>query len=322
MPVVKESIIEQIKNKQLRSCAILTHDNPDADAIGSAVALEQILLQSGKNKVVIITQNKISKTYSEILGKDRVDRINIPSIRYDIVFVLDCSYPERVRFDYRFLGNNVVVIDHHAGYKPYGKVYWCKKVPSTTLMIYELAKELNIQITPLLATSIYLGIDGDTLNFRTPNVTADTHRIVADLIECGADITLVHKIERIRKNVFDLLIKSWPSLMIDKQYKILWMTVTHQEIDDTKTDYSEVTSIIDILKTVQDMNVVLLFVVNGSKIYIQARSNTIDISKVLGEFNGGGHKYAAGGMCYSDSTYSTINRVVKFIKEEIDSKKS
>ena len=104
----QQEIIQSIIG--VNNIAIVMHDNPDSDAIGSAIALENALKQMNK-QVTIITQNKIKKKYLDVFGKNRVNKINIPNDFFDILFVLDCSEECRINLDIRGYSNKIIVID-------------------------------------------------------------------------------------------------------------------------------------------------------------------------------------------------------------------
>lgn len=325
MEDVKAQIIKNILNHNVYDIAIVVHNNPDEDAIGSAMALENVLNQLNKN-VTFITQNKINKKYINIVGKNRIKKINVPNNYFDAVFVLDCSEETRVGVDLYKLSDNIIVIDHHINFGRYGTLYWCENVIANTVMIYKLIKEMQergieISINKEIATALYMGLRGDSFNFRNPNVTAEAHEISAQLLKYGADIEEINNIERYPRSILQLEREVWSNVMFDQQYKIMYALINNDTIKNSNSTYAEASQIIDRMKLIQDVEVAVLFISTGSNVYIKIRSTKCDVAKVMEYYGGGGHKLAAGAVCFSDSPFSLMNAVIKKIKDEIDKSK-
>lgn len=319
----QQEIIQSIID--VNNIAIVMHDNPDSDAIGSAIALENALKQMNK-QVTIITQNKIKKKYLDVFGKNRVNKINIPNDFFDILFVLDCSEECRINLDIRDYSNKIIVIDHHNGFEPYGDIYWCEDVIANSMLIYKLIKMmmdvgLNVLLNSKIATALYMGIRSDSFNFRNPNVTPETHEICSELLKYNADTEYINELEKYSRGILKLEIFAFNSLLYDEHYKIIYTIITKDMIDSTHSTFEDASQIIDVLKLIKNVDVALLFISAKGKIYIKARSTKYNVSKVMKQFGGGGHKLAAGAVCFSDSSYSLMNSVVKAMRLEIENKK-
>lgn len=319
----QQEIIQSIID--VNNIAIVMHDNPDSDAIGSAIALENALKQMNK-QVTIITQNKIKKKYLDVFGKNRVNKINIPNDFFDILFVLDCSEECRINLDIRDYSNKIIVIDHHNGFEPYGDIYWCEDVIANSMLIYKLIKMmmdvgLNVLLNSKIATALYMGIRSDSFNFRNPNVTPETHEICSELLKYSADTEYINELEKYSRGILKLEIFAFNSLLYDEHYKIIYTIITKDMIDSTHSTFEDASQIIDVLKLIKNVDVALLFISAKGKIYIKARSTKYNVSKVMKQFGGGGHKLAAGAVCCSDSSYSLMNSVVKAMRLEIENKK-
>lgn len=317
---IKTQIIEQINDAS--NIAIIMHDNPDADAIGSAIALEEILKQLNKN-TAIITQNKIKKKYAQIFGKSRVNKYYLPNFYFDVLFVLDCSEQSRISIKLKDYSDNIIVIDHHKNFNPYGTIYWQENKISNSILIFYLIKELikqkyNVFFTEIIATALYMGISGDSFNFRNLNTTAETHQISAELIEYGADLEYVNEIEKYSRSILKLEKQVWDNLIYDEQYKIIYAVISPQTIKDAKSTYEDASQIINVMRLISDVDVAIVFIPFKNKVYIKTRSHSINVSRIMKLFGGGGHELAAGAVCYSDTTFSVVNSVIKKVKEAID----
>lgn len=315
-------IIDEIN--YANNIAIVMHNSPDADAIGSSAAFENILRQLDKH-VDIIIQSKINSAYSPVIGSKRVNKILIPNKVYDVLFILDCSEICRVNIEYLQFSCKIIVIDHHFGFESYGDIYWCENVPATAILIFELAKQLQeqkkIEINKKIATALYLGLRGDTLNFTTYDSTYDVHKIASELFLYNANIQQVNEIEQYNFSMVKLLGDIIKDIIYDSHYKIIYLYLTRENIYDCNTTFYDSAKIVDILRNIKNVNVAFLFIRNNNIMFIKARSNTINISSIIKSFGGGGHEHAAGCACYVDSSYSLINAVITKTKQKIDEMK-
>ena len=305
-----------------KNVAIIAHDNPDADAIGSMVALEELLKQCGK-KVTYIAQSKIKTKYKLLVGKKRVNKLLLPREFFDILFVVDCSAKSRIRVNLDEYSDEIVVIDHHIDFPKYGDIYWCEDVIANTILIYKLILYLqnrieNVKMTDKIATAIYLGIVSDSFNFRSNGVTKDVHKIASELLEYNVDLQFVNDVDALPRSITNLASEILKNIMYDSEYKIMYVNIMKSTIDSTFSTYEDASKIIDLLRNFRDVDVAVVFVTNKYNTYIKVRSRSLDVSKIMKEFCGGGHKCAAGAVCYSDDGMWLINSVIRKIKEEID----
>ena len=127
--------------------------------------------------------------------------------------------------------------------------------------------------------------------------------------------------ERYSRGILKLETFAFSSLLYDEHYKIIYTIITKDMIDETHSTFEDASQIIDALKLIKNVDVALLFISAKGKIYIKARSTKYNVSKVMKQFGGGGHKLAAGAVCFSNSSYSLMNSVVKAMRLEIENKK-
>lgn len=323
---IQSAIIQAITNPKLKTVAIVAHDNPDADAIGSMVALEEILKQLGK-KVTFIAQTKIKQKYKPLVGKKRTNKMLIPRDFFDILFVVDCSTKARIRLDIEEYSKMIIVIDHHLDFPEYGNIYWCENKIANTMLIYQLVFSLqrsgySIDITSKMATAMYMGIVSDSYNFRSKSITSEVHQVSADLLKYDVDTEYVNSVDAIPRTIIPLESEVLKNVLYDSEYKIIYVNISKSLIDKMCATYEDASQIIDILRNYKNVDVAVVFVTNSKNVYIKVRSRTIDVSKLMKEYGGGGHRYAAGAVCYADSGFWLINSVIRRIKDEIDLQKS
>lgn len=316
---LKQQIISKIKDKKNRNIAIVMHNKPDGDSIGSAIALEEALITIGK-KVDLIIHNKISDRYASIIGKNRVNKIFLPNEgkRYDLLIMLDFSDPNRTIDNLRRLSKTIIVIDHHIYTKPYGDIHLCENVSSTGIIVYSIIKKLTA-ITNSIATSIYLTIVADTLNFRNSNVDQKTHRVAAELIENGACLNTINEIMDGKALSFiHLMGQTLRDVQFDKNYKITYLAVTRDKVKAAKSSDEDVLLLIDQIRNIKNSDITFLFIEGISNVRISARSIKTPVNEILNHFGGGGHEKAAGCAIEDKSIDEVVEEVLDFTRKFIN----
>ncbi len=174
---------------QHESFLIAAHVGPDGDAIGSGLALKMALESLGK-RVEFISTDGVPQGCRFVPGWETVK--TQPSRVAPCFFILDCSgEPNRLAAPYEFVekASFKVMIDHHRTSQPIFDVNWIDaEQPATALMIFDLLKHLQIEITPPIAANLMCGLSTDTGHFRFPNTTPATLHAAAELVQLGANV--------------------------------------------------------------------------------------------------------------------------------------
>lgn len=318
----RNKIIEKIKDPKIKNVAIVMHNNPDGDCIGSSVALEEVL-KSYNKKVDIIMHNKVSKVFAPIIGKNRVDKFFIPyeDKIYDLTFMIDVSDFNRTYHDIRRISKQIVIIDHHIVSKqPKVNVYLNEHDASTGITIYKFIKFIS-PISSKIATALYLTIRSDTGNFKNSNTNSKVHEIAAELLLLGADIHCINAIYDDKSlNYLSLLSTVLPDIKIDKQYKIAYLIISKSSILNAKSNMKEAGMVIDLIKNIEDIDICFLLIENIDHVIIKGRSKYTNIISIFEEIGGGGHENSTGCLVYSDDVYRTKERLLQITKDYIDSK--
>lgn len=296
------------------------HNNPDGDCIGSAVALEEALKRNGK-KVDIIVQTKIAKKFAPIIGQNRVDKFIIPyeEKRYDLTFILDVADFNRTYYNIKYKSNKIVIIDHHLNENiPRVDYYLNENDASTGITVYKLIKQLS-PITETIATAIYLTIRDDTSNFKNSNTTSQTMSFASELLLYNANIQIVNSIYDYKTPAYiKLLSIVLKNVKIDIKNKIAYLIISKTDIIESKSNAKEAGLIIDLLKTIEGIDIALVFIETTHNVTIKARSKNFNVNNIITEFGGGGHECAAACVLPSDDIYMTKDRVVTRFIEEIN----
>jgi phosphoesterase RecJ-like protein len=291
---VPSDIISFLKKEN--SFFLATHINPEADALGSAIALSMALGILGK-KTVVYDRDGVPEFYKFLPRHERVVRstANILPSEMNLV-LLDCNTPERAgieRLDFR----RVAVIDHHRTEKAFGDIKWIvPEAAATGMMIFYLLKELGVKLTYEMAVNLYTAIAIDTGTFRFGNTTSDVLRVAAELADAGARPGFISNnlYEAWTGKRFRLLVMMLNTLEITDG--VTFTRVTREMFNKTGTGPEDTENFAGFPRMVKDVIISAFFRETGDdewKVSLRSKGDT-DVAKIAESFKGGGHKNAAG----------------------------
>lgn len=310
---------------------IITHYNPDGDAIGSSLGLKHYLNAKGLNAEIVVPNDfpKFLKwmpeakkiTIAEYKRKKAWEMIDDA----DVVFILDFNASHRAG---DLVGPWIekakgvkILIDHHQQPENFDFVYSDTSIPATSQMVYHFieAMEEKKLVNKEIAESLYTGIMTDTGGFRFRSTSATTHRIVADLIEKGADPAMISSNTWDTNTISRLhllsLILGRMEVVKDGQVAILWLKRDElQEFGFQKGDTEGFVNYgLSILGT--KMSAFFMEDLYQDFIKISFRSkDDVDVNQFSRKyFNGGGHINAAGGKYFKD-----LEATIEDFKERIE----
>jgi phosphoesterase RecJ-like protein len=299
---------------------ITAHVRLDGDALGSELALYLMLKDLGK-EAVICNQDPTPQHYRFLPSEEAIvhDAENIGL--YDVGFILDCSELDRV-------GNiaadvsrmkTLINIDHHVSNSGFSHLRLLDaKASSTGELLYRLMRKMHVKMTKDICTNLYAAILTDTGGFRYSNTHQDTLRAAGDLVEGGADP------QWISENIYEsdppaklqLLTKVLETLELDPDLKTASMVVTYEHLRQTGATMENTDGFIDIPRTVQGINIAMLYTQMGEKQYkLSLRSKgKVNVEKIASKFGGGGHVNAAACRIEGD-IHEIKSRVREAVKE-------
>lgn len=307
-------IFEEIKKAQ--TILIMTHENPDGDAIGSTVALYEALKNLGKDVDMVVPS--FAKTFNYL---NSIDKIKDSSMnKYDLGFVLDCANYERIgqnncEFD---RCKTKVVIDHHISNANYGDINHIEpETASCTQVLYYLFKEWGIEITTDIGEALITGSLTDTAGYSNNNVDKFTFMMAADLI----DIVDIHKIYYqvlLKKSMaqYNLMKMTLERLELLENGKIAFSYITEEDIDNYGVQVGEHEGLIDLGRNIDGVEV-SIFMREDDGYRVSFRSNgAANVSEIAKKFGGGGHIMAAGAKI-DGSFKETKDKVLLETKKEL-----
>ncbi len=289
---------------------IAGHIYPDVDALGSQLALGNILESLGKN-VVLYGEEVVPKRLNFMPGSDRITS-SLQWDSFDCAIALDCGDSFRLgkEMDNFLKIHPLVVLDHHSGHQEFGDARWVEGDRSSTgEMVFDLALALNSAISYDTAYCLYAAIVSDTGSFKYSSTTADTFRVAKELVEKGVKpFEVAAKLfDNFTVNRLHLMVSVLGTMEFYEDGQISFIHVTRAMFSDTGTDQGDVESFINYPRSLEAVKVaVFLKEIHDGLVSVSLRSkgSWCDVAEVAKKFGGGGHKHAAGFK--KDSTISDV----------------
>lgn len=285
------------------SALILTHSLPDGDAVGSAVALSE-LLETLDITTRIVMEDLLPESLDWLKDNRFVKvsevRINQDTAPFD-VFVVDCSDLSRIsdRFELFTQARKTFNIDHHVTNDFFASVNQVDgRASSTGEMIYRLFEVHEKPLTRRAAEAIYAAVSTDTGSFRYSNTTSETMRLAGYLIDSGIDTAAINaKLYHTKPlDSVKLLGIALDNMALTRGGKIAVSHVLLQQAEAREISNYETDGICEFLRDISGVEVALFLKETAPEVFkISARSkHEFDVSRLALHFGGGGHTRAAG----------------------------
>ncbi len=330
----KQEIIEVRKLlSSPQKFVLVSHKNPDGDAVGSTLALQHYLIKKGHSAQTVLP-NDLPEFLNWMPGIGtiyRYDKQNKQAKRSlessEFVFLLDFNAFHRVGDDMQkaleVYKGTYLMIDHHQQPDAIAKyTYSDTSICSTCQMVYhfiDMMGDLSL-IDAEIATCLYTGIMTDTGSFRFDNTTSTTHTVIADLIDKGAENSRIHdsvfntnKLSRLQ-----LLGTALTNLKVLTEYNTAYITLSQKELDANNYQKGDTEGLVNYGLSIQGIYFAAIFIedVEQKIIKISFRSkggfSVNEFSR--NHFNGGGHNNAAGGRS-ENSLLNTVENFVSLLPE-------
>ncbi len=316
---MSSSVMLKIKNalKSARSAVIVGHIDPDADSIGSVISSASMLQKLGI-RPFMLSVDGVPETYRFLPGADAIKTSLPPDARFDVAIVVDAGDIRRIgkNIDLRAVCKDIINIDHHSDNTMFGTINLVRPASSSAEIIYDLCKFLHVPVSKDMAKCLYTAIITDTGNFRYENTLVSTFTIAADLVRAGVSPNRISTSIYDTKSVSFLKILALALQRMESAAsgRVVWTSVTSQMINSVKAQGDELTAIIDHLRSLDQVEVAVLFrETKDGIIKINFRSREkINVQKIAKELGGGGHVRAAG-VLIKGSLSSVKQKVLKVV---------
>jgi phosphoesterase RecJ-like protein len=325
------TILDTFKSRLQAADRILitTHEFPDADGIGSEIALCLPLRSLGK-KVFCLNEEPLLERY-RYLDQDKVVQGYEEFMREhsgfkpELMIVVDTNTKARVG---KNVGNLItetlptLYIDHHPC-RGRDLSTHCIDVTAaaTGQMVGEMIEALGVKFTKKMALPIYTAIIIDTSSFRYPTVSASTHRLVSKLMDTGIHPPEAYNGIYGTKRIIHmhLLSKILSSAETNSNETIAWMLLKKEDIDQFKSDIEDTHAFINNLLVLNNIKVAIMFRDDGDQIKMSLRSSgDLDVGLIAQALGGGGHSHSAATILIrikGESTHEVIKKTIAQIEE-------
>jgi bifunctional oligoribonuclease and PAP phosphatase NrnA len=309
VPVQRRADIERLASELARgqTVALSTHINADGDGCGSEAALARLLAQMGIASHVV-NPTPWPERLVFLLGDDVRDRSaeGVAALaKIDRMIVLDISDVGRLGTlgpAVRVLAVPPLVIDHHPpGDEPPGTIHLTDTAACATgELVYDFALTLGLEITPAIATALYVAILTDTGGFRFSNTSPRCHAVAARLLAAGVDPDEMYR--RIYASVplgrLRLLRDALETLEVDDAKGLAWVSLAAGTLERYDVSGEDLDGIAEYPRSVSGVKLAVLFRDLGhGKVKISFRSvRGVDANALARRFGGGGHARASGAL--------------------------
>ncbi len=314
-------LIRDLLDPAFKNIAIISHIRPDADAIGSQVALALWLKSHGKN-VVAHNDDQVPDNISWLTGFFPVANQDESALNScDAIVFVDGNDPKRFgRHEawFRESEQPKFMIDHHPQPSDiFRQTLSVTKAGSTAELIYLIIREHDLEnLSPEMCRAIYTGIMTDTGSFRFDSVGPHTHEIIADVIKRGnINVSEIHQkvYDNRTLNQLSLLSRVLGTTELDERTQLATITVTETDLAETGSTHDDLEGFIAHPLSLRDCTVAVLFSERDGKVKMSLRSKAdFDVNKLARFFDGGGHQKAAGAW-----HPGPLEKAVSEIKEKV-----
>ena len=286
-----------------------SHQRPDGDAIGSAMAMALALRELGKDATVVTDAIPpvFLQPFPDVAGIQITPELHDT---FDAALIMECS--ELTRTGVRGLDRSPVInIDHHPGNKVYGAINWIdESAAACGEMAFTLIAALGVPLTTAIATHVYLAVLTDTGSFHFSHLTPRTYEIARRCVEAGADpqwIARTHydsnSLSRVR--IFGAVMNG---MVIVDEGRVAMLAITRQTMADLNGTNDDLEGLSNFPLTVKDIEAVAFFKEIGDHEWrVSLRSKgSVDIGAIARHFKGGGHTNAAG--CSTSGDLDTVHK--------------
>lgn len=284
--------------KIAKNVAISGHTNPDYDALGSCIALREILRQN-KISADIILEQPLDNTFKGFATMQ--EYVIEPQKEYDVVLLVDTAETKLIPANVLGLmqkANMVINIDHHQSNANYGKMNFVENRSSACEVLYYLFKR-HFVLNELLAESLFIGIYTDTGGFVYSNTTKTTFLCLGELLDTGLDAdALLRDCFRSKSlAAFEITKRAFASVKFYHDGQIAVSVLRENDFVECKANLNESKFIVPYLPTVEGVRVSISVsepIKNDFHVSLRTAYDDVNVSLIAQKFGGGGHKRASG----------------------------
>ena len=288
-----EEVLNQIGRRQ--KFILTSHARPDGDAVGSTLACCQILRCMGKQAYVVLSDG-VPGIYRPLPYADTVLHDIAHAPQAEAAIILECDGVARTRLS-GLERHYLINIDHHATARPFADVNWIDpNACATAEMIFRLAREAGVKISPEVATCLYTAVLTDTGSFCFAGTTERTFALAQELVRAGADpVKIAHNVY-FSTQLSKMRLLGAALSSIHRDGSLAWMHVSYTTMERCESQEEDCEGLVNYALAIQGIEVALFFREQADgRFRVSLRSKgSVNVAKVAESFGGGGHECASG----------------------------
>ena len=308
---------EVLKHIERRGRFVLTsHARPDGDAIGSVLACSQILRAMGKQAQVVLSDG-VPRIYQPLPFSETVVQANDVNGEYEAAIILECDSIQRTRLkglEERFL----ISIDHHVSGRPFAHVNWIDTAACATgEMVFRLARQAGIPISPEIATCLYTAVLTDTGSFMFSGTTEHTFALARELVLAGADPAACARNAYFSHPASKMRLLGAALSNLHREGSLSWIWVTREQMQDCGALEEDCEGLVNYALAIHGVEVAAFFrELSDGRFRVSMRSKgQLNVATVAERFGGGGHQCASG--CAMDGPLSVaVARILAQLRSD------
>ena len=297
--------------KKYDTITIFGHINPDGDCYGSSLALRELIKLNFPKKKVFSLAGTLPQLEKRLTIQDKVEDDEI--IKNSLAILVDVSETERVSDSRVTLAKQIIKIDHHIENKPFYGIKWVDEdAIACCQMIAELAFTYKLKMNKLIAELLYLGICTDSGRFRYAPTNSKTHRIIAKLLDLGAETDSIFKILYLSDEAY----VKYQALLVSKfkrtEHNVVYCFADVNDYEQFGLNFDQISKNVNVIGNIRGCPIWVLFTRSPENfIRVEFRSHKINVQQIAKKYGGGGHLHAAGARLENQKDFALAMQVVE-----------
>ena len=300
--MTKLAIISKLK--QLKSVLIFSHNRPDGDTIGSAIALYLAFKKLGVT-ASLCCESQIPQKYDylpEVKLYEKSAKYAEKVGGFDAVISVDCASEVMFSDAYKVYNKGKIKfnIDHHISNSRYADYNYVEETSATTEIMLSIIKGMGVEIDANIADCLLLGIVTDTGNFAHSNVSNVTLENASVLLKAGGNLnkTVREMFKNQSRERAELYAKTISKIRYELDGKLAFIVISRKDIVNAGGDDSVTEGFIDFPLSIKGVEVAISLLETGDKRYkISFRSKgVVNVNEIASIYGGGGHILASGAV--------------------------
>ena len=297
--------------KKYDTITIYGHINPDGDCFGSSLALRELIKLNFPKKRVYSLAGTLPQLEKRLTTQDTLEDENI--IKDSLAILIDVSETERVSDQRVLLAKQIIKIDHHIENKPFYGIKWVDEgAIACCQQIAELAFTCHLKMNKLIAELLYLGICTDSGRFRYAPTNSKTHRIIAKLLDLGAETDSIFKILYLSDEAY----VKYQALLVSKfkrtEHNVVYCFADVPDYQQFGLNFDQISKNVNVIGNIRGCPAWILFTrAPENFIRVEFRSHKINVQQIAKKYGGGGHLHAAGARLENQKDFTLAMQIVE-----------